>query len=553
MRIERFGVVLALLWTLPGCSSAPPKEPPSTDIDDVAYADHVRMLASEEFLGRKPGTPGEDKTVGYLVERFRKLGLKPGNGASFVQQVPLVEIAAAADANLTATGRSGGLKTLVYGKDVVVWTKRALPQVQLQRSELIFVGFGIIAPEYSWNDYANTDVHGKTVVVLAGDPGYASKDPTVFKGNSMSRYGRWAYKVEEAGRQGAAGVLLVHDAQTLGFGWDAVQATWRGAQFELAGADRYAGRAALEGWIQQTAVRDWFKAAGLDFDAQVAAAAHPGFKAAPIGGITVDATLHNSIRQFNSANVIAVLPGRSGHENLLFTAHWDSLGADNASAGHGIFNGAVDNATGVAGLLVLAQSFVRTLPAADRSIVFLATTAAAPDLLGSEYYVENPVFPLRQTAAVFNVETLIDGGPTRDVSIIGFGNTDLEDTARADALLQGRETRPEPYPQQGRYDASDSYSFAHHGLPVLFLQAGIDSAARGPAWGRAQIDEYFARRYRQPSDRYSEDFNVRGAVVDLTLYYQIGNRVARSHRFPRWYPNSEFRASHQRGLDAPSN
>ncbi|HWX79143.1 MAG TPA: M28 family peptidase [Steroidobacteraceae bacterium] len=552
MRIERFGVVLALLCALPGCSSRPPKEPPSTDIDDAAYADHVRMLASDEFLGRKPGTPGEDKTVAYLVERFRKLGLKPGNGASFVQQVPLVEIAAAADATLTATGRSGAQR-LAYGKDMVIWTKRAVPQVQLQRSELIFVGFGIVAPEYAWNDYANTDVHGKTVVVLAGDPGYASKDPTVFKGNSVSRYGRWAYKIEEAGRQGADGVLLVHDAQTLGFGWDAARATWSGAQFELAGADRYAGRAAVEGWIQQTVARTWFKAAGLDFDAQAAAAAHPGFKAAPLGGISIDATIHNSIRQFNSANVIAVLPGRRGHENLLFTAHWDSLGADDARAGHGIYNGAVDNATGVAGLLVLAQSFARTLPAADRSIVFLATTAAQPDLLGSEYYVENPVFPLRQTAAVINVETLIDSGPTRDVSIIGFGNTDLEDTARADALLQGRETRPEPYPQQGRYDASDSYSFAHHGLPVLFLQAGIDSAARGPAWGRAQIDDYFAHRYRQPSDQYSADFNVRGAVVDLTLDYQIGNRLARSHHFPRWYPNSEFRASHQRDVKLPTN
>src|SRR5271169_3214584 len=257
MRIERFGLVLALLCTLPGCSSRPPKEPPSTDIDDVAYADHVRMLASDEFLGRKPGTPGEDKTVGYLVERFRKLGLKPGNGASFVQQVPLVEIAAAADATLTATTR-GGPRSFSYGKDMVIWTKRAQPLVQLRRSELIFVGFGIVAPEYVWNDYAGIDVHGKTVVVLAGDPGYASKDPTVFKGNSMSGYGRWAYKVEEAGRQGAEGVLLVHDAEVLGFGWDAVQATWSGAQFELAGADRYSGRAAVEGWIQQSAVRAWF-------------------------------------------------------------------------------------------------------------------------------------------------------------------------------------------------------------------------------------------------------------------------------------------------------
>src|SRR5271168_4438760 len=541
MRIERLGIVVALVWALPACTVTP-KEQPSTDIDDTAYTDHVRVLASDEFQGRKPGTPGEDKTVAYLVERFRKLGLKPGNGASFVQQVPLVEIAAAADATLTATTR-GGPRSFSYGKDMVIWTKRAQPLVQLRRSELIFVGFGIVAPEYVWNDYAGIDVHGKTVVVLAGDPGYASKDPTVFKGNSMTGYGRWAYKVEEAARQGAAGVLLVHDAEALGFGWNAVQTTWSGAQFELAGADGNAGRAAIEGWIEQSSARALFAAAGLDFNALTAAAAHPGFKPAPLG-LTVDATLHNSIRPFNSANVIAVLPGRKGHENVLYTAHWDSLGA---GAGPGTFNGAVDNATGVAGLLVLAQSFVRTLPAADRSIVFLATTAAEPDLLGSQYYAENPILPLRQTAAVINVETLIDVGPTRDVSIVGFGNTDLEDIARADALLQGRETRPEPYPQQGRYFRSDSYSFAHRGLPVLFLQAGIDSAARGPARGRAQIDDYFAHRYRRPSDQYYADWNVHGAVVDLTLDYEIGNRIARSRRFPRWYPNSEFRASHRRG------
>src|SRR5271169_3141409 len=257
MRIERFGVVLAAVgWTLSACTVAP-KEPLSTEIDDTAYADYVRVLASDDFLGRKPGTAGEDKSVGYLVERFRKLGLKPGNGTSFIQQVPLVEITAAADATLTATGHSGS-RSLVYGKEMVIWTKRAVPQVQLQRSELVFVGFGIVAPEYAWNDYADTDVHGKTVVVLANDPGYASKDPTLFKGNSMSGYGRWAYKVEEAGRQGAEGVLLVHDAEVLGFGWDAVQATWSGTQFELAGADRYSGRAAVEGWIQQSAVRAWF-------------------------------------------------------------------------------------------------------------------------------------------------------------------------------------------------------------------------------------------------------------------------------------------------------
>jgi Zn-dependent M28 family amino/carboxypeptidase len=549
-QLERLLVVLAFAaLTLPACTVHPKGPPPSTDIDDTAFGDHVRILASDDFLGRKPGTPGEDKTVGYLIENFRKLGLKPGNGTSYVQQVPLVQITASADATLSAAIPSGA-RNLVFGKDMVIWTKRAVPEIQVSHSELVFVGYGIVAPEYSWNDYANIDVHGKTVVVLANDPGYASKDPTVFKGNAMSDYGRLAYKVEEAARQGAQGVLLIHDGQAMGYGWNVIQATWTGAQFELAAAGGNAGRAAIEGWIQYDAARALFTAAGLDFIRLAVAAAYPGFKAVPMG-IKVDATLHNAIRTFNSQNVIALWPGGQGHEYVMYTAHWDSLGVDEARPGHGTFNGAVDNATGIAGLLALAQSFVRTDPKPDRSIAFLATTAAEPDLIGSQYYVDNPIVPLRQTAAVINVDSLLNGGRTRDVSILGFGNTDLEDTARAEALLQGRETHAEPNPQLGFYFRSDSYNFARRGVPVLFAQAGIDSAARGPAWGKAQIDDYFAHRYRQTSDQFAPNWDVSGAVAELMLDYHVGLRVANSRRFPRWYPNSEFRTAHRPANASP--
>jgi len=534
---------------LAGCTVRPKGPPPSTEIDDTAFADHVRVLASDDFLGRKPGTAGEDKTVNYLTENFRKLKLKPGNGKSYVQQVPLVQITAGTDATLSATG-PGGVRNLAFGKDMVIWTKRAVPEVQVAHSELVFVGYGIVAPEYSWNDYANIDVHGKTVVVLVNDPGFASKDPTVFKGNAMSGYGRLAYKVEEAARQGAQGVLLVHDSQALGYGWNAIQATWTGAQFEPAAAGGNPGRAAIEGWLQNDAARALFNAGGLDFIRLAVAAAYPGFKAVPMG-LKLDATLHNTIRAFNSQNVIAVWPGTRGGEYVLYTAHWDSLGADETRPGHGTFNGAVDNATGVAGLLSIAQSFVRTDPKPERSIAFLATTAAEPDLLGSQYYVDNPILPLRETAAVINVDSLLNGGRTRDVSILAFGNTDLEEAARAEALLQGRETRPEPNPQLGLYFRSDSYSFAHRGVPALYLRSGIDSAARGPAWGKAHIEDYFAHRYRQTTDQYSADWDVGGAVIDLMLDYQIGLRVANSRRFPRWYPNSEFR-THRRADSDPA-
>jgi Zn-dependent M28 family amino/carboxypeptidase len=536
------GILASAGLLLAACTAHPRLPPPSTDIDETVFRDRVRVLASDDFEGRKPGTPGEEKTVAYLVEQFRKLGLKPGNGESFLQQVPMVEILAGADTSLSITAHDG-TRTLAYGKDMVIWTKRVVPQVELRHSELVFAGYGIVAPEYAWNDYAGTDVHGKTVVVLVNDPGYATKDPKVFKGGTMTDYGRWAYKVEEAARQGAAGVLLIHDSDAVGYGWNVIQSTWTGAQLDLSTPDGNAARAAVEGWLQKDAAGALFTAAGLDFAARTAAAAHAGFKAIPMG-LYADAVLHNSIRQFTSANVIALLPGGSRkHEYVMYTAHWDHLGRDLARPGHNVFNGAIDNASGVAGLLTLGQSFIRTKPVADRSIVFLALTGAESGLLGSQYYVEHPVFPLSETAAVLNLDILHGGGPTRDVTVFGFGNTDLEEYARAAALLQGREVTPEPTPGQGLYFRSDNFSFAQAGVPALYAKGGLDDTARGPVWGRTQLEDYVMHRYRQPSDQYSADWDVRGALDDLTLYYEVGNRVAHTRRFPRWYPNSEFRVS----------
>ena len=286
-----------------------------------------------------------------------------------------------------------------------------------------------------------------------------------------------------------------------------------------------------------------FAAAGLDFATAAAAAAHAGFKATSMG-VQADATLHLSVRRFTSSNVIAVLPGAGRRrEYVLYTAHWDHLGRDPARSGHNVFNGAIDDASGVAGLMALAQSFIRTKPGADRSIVFMALTGGESGLLGSEYYVVHPVFPLRDTVAALNLDGLRNGGPTRDVTIFGLGNTDLEQYARAAALLQGREVTPEPTPEQGLYFRSDNFSFANAGVPALYERGGIDDTARGPVWGRAQLDDYIAHRYRQPSDQYSPDWDVRGALDDLRLYYGVGLRVANTRRFPRWYPNSEFRVS----------
>ena len=533
-----------LVWALAGCALHK-EPPPSPDIDEGLYRNALRTLAGDDYLGRKPGTAGEDKTVAFLVESFKKIGLKPGNGESFIQNVPLVESIAAADATLSFAGQQG-LRNLAYGKDMVIWNEGAAATARLQRSDVVFVGFGIVASEYNWNDYADTDVHGKTVLVLANDPGYASKDPTLFKGGAMTQYGRWAYKIEEAARQGAAGVLLIHDVDSLGFTWNVVQNTWTGAQFHRPPAPGSAAPPAIEGWLRNEAARDFFSAAGRDFAALSAAAAHPGFKSVVLG-LKADALLHSSVRQFNSANVVALLTGSKKRECLIYEAHWDGLGADAARQGHNIFNAAENNASGVAGLLALAQSFQRTKPAPDRSIVFLATTAGEPNQLGSEYYTDNPLFPLRETEAVIALDSLLIGGPTRDVSIFGVGNSDLEDTARAVALLQGRETRPEPAPQRGTYFETDSFNFARAGVPVLYVRGGPDNSARGPVWGQAQMDDYRLNRYRQTTDQYGANWDVRGALSDLALYYEVGMRVTHARRFPRWYPNSEFRITRARG------
>jgi Zn-dependent M28 family amino/carboxypeptidase len=520
--------------------------PPSTDIDEALVRNDIRLLASDDYQGRRPGTAGEDKTLSLLTEQFKKLGLKPGNGESYLQQVPLVEITAGKDARLSIAGR-GGVRSLSYGKDMVIWTKREVPDSTLAESELVFAGYGISAPEFDWNDYGSIDVRGKTVLVLVGDPGTATRDPAVFRGNALSYFGRWAYKVAEARRHGAAAVLLIHDPAAMGYGWNAVVDTWTGPQLELAAPDGHAGHAALEGWLTGEAARSLFSAAGVDYESARQAASHPGFKALPMG-LKIDGSVQNSIRRFDSANVIALLPGGGRkHEYVVYSAHWDGLGRDPAGA---VIGGAEDNASGVAGLVALAQSFSRTRPPPERSVAFIAFTGGESGLLGSRYYVEHPVLPLDQTSGVINLDRLHIGGRTRDVMVFGAGNSELEESVRGVALLQGRELRPDNRPELGRYYDSDQLSFALHGVPALYVKSGVDDEARGPQWGEGEFEDYLAHRYRQSGDRYSENWDVRGAVEDLELYRAIGERLADSRRFPRWFPNSEFSGNRAHPLPA---
>lgn len=541
IRFDRLAL-LAVPALLVGCSGMASR-PDSPAVSAVVYEQHLATLASDEFEGRKPGTAGERKTVDYLVAQFRDLGLQPGNGESFLQTVPIVEITAGSDARLRL-----GDRELEYMTDAVTWTKRVVPEVSLADSPLVFVGHGVVAPEYGWNDYAGVDMRGKTAVILINDPGFATDDPKLFKGRAMTYYGRWTYKFEEAARQGAAGALIVHDDAPAAYPWDTVQNSWSGPQLDMETADGNAGRPAIEGWITRSAADTLLRASGSSYEAALAAANRPGFRALDLGQ-KASGGLRNVIRRSASANVVARIPGtRRPDEHVVYMAHWDHLGRTLARTGDNIFNGAVDNATGTAGLLALAKAFMEAPRPPERSVVFLAVTAEEAGLLGSAYYVENPLYPLERTVAALNMDAMPFGGPTRDVTVIGSGGSELEEYLAMAAARQDRVLRQEPTPEKGFFFRSDHFNFAKAGVPALYFKMGVDDRERGEAWGRAQQEQFTLRDYHKPSDEYRPGTDLRGSLEDLQLMYAVGSRLARERRFPNWYADSEFRAARDRSL-----
>jgi Zn-dependent M28 family amino/carboxypeptidase len=514
-------------------------------VDAGAYRQHLATLASDEFEGRKPGSAGEQKTLDYLVAQFKQLGLKPGNGASYLQPVPMVEITTAQDASLSFSHGSTR-RDLKYTDEMVVWTKRVQPQAAIVDSALVFVGHGVTAPEYGWDDYAGIDMRGKTAVILINDPGFATNDASLFRGRAMTYYGRWTYKYEEAARRGASGALIVHETDAAAYGWETVVNSWGGPQLDKETADGNAGRPAIEGWITLAAAEQLFAANGTTFAAAKARANTRGFKAEQLNS-TASAAVRNGIRRASSHNVAAVLPGRlRASEYVLYMAHWDHLGKTLPRAGDTIFNGAVDNATGTAGLLAIAAAYAKAKKKPERSVVFLGVTLEESGLLGSAYYVDNPLFPLAQTVAAINMDALPFGGPTRDVTVIGFGASELERYLQAAAKRQGRVLKEEPTPEKGFFYRSDHFNFAKGGVPALYVKLGIDDRLKGPIWGQAQLDEFVAQRYHKVGDEYSPTVDVSGAVEDLNLLYAVGAQLAREKHFPNWYPNNEFRATRDR-------
>jgi Zn-dependent M28 family amino/carboxypeptidase len=512
---------------------------PAISVDTLKTV--TQTLSSDAFEGRKPTTPAEDKTTAYIVAQFKAAGLKPGVNGDWFQKVPLVEITATNVSPLTITGGTTPL-SLTFRSDVVLKSYRVVPHIAITNSDVVFVGYGINAPERGWNDYAGLDVKGKTVVILVNDPDWQSPQRTgLFEGKAMTYYGRWTYKYEEAARQGAAAAIIVHDTEPAAYGWGVVQSSNTGPQLELDEKGDHMTESAAVGWMQLDKAKALFASAGKNFAALSEAARQKGFRAVPLG-VKASVSFDNTIRRQASKNVVGILPGKTApNEYVLYSAHWDHLGHCDPVKGDGICNGALDNASGVAGLVALAQAQVKAGPA-RRSIVFLSVTAEEAGLLGSRYYAEHPVYPLRKTVGGVNMDVLNVKGRTHDFEITGAGKSELEDRMKTLVEGQGWVVKPEPNPERGSYFRSDHFSFAKLGVPMFDGGAGEDLLVGGEAAGHAATLDYIANRYHKPQDEYDPKWDWSGAVEDLTLYYRLGRELADGDAWPNWYKTAEFRA-----------
>jgi Zn-dependent M28 family amino/carboxypeptidase len=537
------GVVLlvAVGACVPADQIDPGAEAAMATITTDDLVNHVLVLGSDEYEGRFPGTPGEEKTLEYLRTEAERIGLEPGAGDGWFQEVQLVSITADPGMTLSFSGPDG-TNGYAYGTEFMAWTTRVVDEVDLADSELIFVGYGTVAPEYGWNDYEGLDVTGKTVVMLVNDPGFATQDPALFNGRSMTYYGRWTYKYEEAARQGAAAALIIHDTEPAAYGWATVEGSWSGPQLNMVSEDNNMGRVKVEGWLQLEVAREVFAMAGLDLDELSEQAKASDFTAVPMG-VTASTAIRNTVERSMSHNVLGLLRGSERpDEYVIYMGHWDHLGMNPALEGDRIFNGAYDNATGTAGLLELAEAFVSLEMRPKRSIVFWWTTAEEQGLLGSAYYAANPVYPLDKTVGAINLDGLNIYGPMHDIEVIGYGNSELDEYLVEAAALQDRVVKPDARPQNGYFYRSDHFPLAKMGVPSLYTHIGNDHVEHGEEWTRQRKDEYTANDYHQPSDEYSEDWDLAGAVEDLHLFFLVGYKLADESTFPSWNEGTEFKA-----------
>jgi Zn-dependent M28 family amino/carboxypeptidase len=502
---------------------------------------HIQVLASDAFEGRAPATRGEELTVTYLREQFASLGLQPGNHGDWFQTVPLVKITPNPATRLHITGGAAPFD-LASIEDVVVWNRRLTEWVSLTRSELVFVGYGVSAPEVGWDDFKGMDVRGKTLVVLVNDPDHGQESGD-FLGRRMTYYGRWSYKYEEAMRRGAAGVLIVHEDAPAGYPWGVVVGSWAvRPRFDIPPSPGSPERLALEGWLTRDAAGRLFSAAGQDFATLKEQARRRDFQPVSLG-LRASTQMYHSLETTQTRNVLGLLPGRQRPEEvIIYMAHWDHLGRNDSLPGDKIFNGAVDNATGAAALLELAKAFTTMNPAPKRSILFLATTAEESGFWGSWYYTEHPVFPLAQTVAGINFDIQNVNGPTRDVMVVGRGASELEDILEDAARAEQRYLTGEDSPEQGFFYRSDHISFAKVGVPVIYTQSGVDLEQGGIAAGRAAVQRYTQNDYHKVTDEFRADWDLTGMARDVRLFFELGRRLANSHEWPNWREGNEFRA-----------
>lgn len=541
----------ALLMPLPDGTTA--------DITAADLRQRIATLADDAFEGRAPAAEKGEQAADWIAAEMDRIGLQPaGENGTWFQTVGMVE--QTLDENASTLTFSGGASgedfPMTLKEDAVLWTKKQdRDQADWSDSELVFVGYGVIAPEYGWNDYEGLDVEGKTVVMLVNDPGYAREDE-LFKGKSMTYYGRWTYKFEEAGRQGATGAIIVHETAPASYGWDVVANSWSGAQADLVRSDGGDNRTLYEGWITEETARALFAEGGLDFDEMKVAAKTEGFAPVDMGELTANGNLVQSVSTTESRNVVGVLPGNTApDEYMLVTAHWDHLGKKtDEKAGEpqqdfyrdDIFNGAVDNASGSAALLEMAEAMASE--ELDRSALFLSVTLEESGLLGSAYYAENPTIPMNQIVAGLNVDGMLPVGPTKDMVVVGYGASELEDLLKEHLDETDRVLVPDPNPQAGYFYRSDHVSFAKKGVPMLYADGGIDKVDGGVAAGKAIADTYTAQRYHKPMDEYNDEWDLSGAEEDVKALYSVALKVATSDAWPTWYPGNEFEAIRQASL-----
>ncbi len=534
---------------LSSCAQKEPDLRPALDsINTDALLSRIKVLSSDEFEGRAPGSKGEDLTVDYLTAQFKQIGLKPGNpDGTYIQKVPLAGIQSDAKSEITVKGKK---LPMVSKVDYITFSHRYEPEVKVKDSPIVFVGYGVVAPEYGWDDYKDVDVKGKTILMLVNDPAVpdpndpSKLDENMFKGRAMTYYGRWTYKYEIAAQKGAVAALIVHETGPAGYPFEVVTGSNGRENFDIQRPDKNAGTVGVQGWITFDKAKELCALAGQNLDALKKAAVKKDFRPVALPA-TASFEIHNTLREVNSRNVVAKLEGSDPalkDQYVIYTAHWDHLGRDTNLKGDQIYNGALDNASGTSALLTLAQAFAKLSPAPKRSILFLSVTAEEKGLLGSKYYAENPLYPLNKTLADINIDGVNQWGRTKDFEIVGLGNSTLDDITTDVAKSQGRTIISDPEPEKGHYYRSDHFEFAKEGVPALDTDEGIDYIGKTEGYGQKKRDEYVANDYHKVSDEIKPDWDLSGAVEDIQLLFQVGYRVAEGEKYPEWKPGTEFKA-----------